>query len=112
MRTALARTVHLAEFAGFLLWELILANLRLARDVIGPVRRLRPGIVAVPLDIENDTMIAILANLVTLTPGTLALDVSSDGRVLFVHAVRADNAQALRREIKRGFERRVRRLWR
>jgi multicomponent Na+:H+ antiporter subunit E len=92
-------------------WELVLANLRLARDVVGPIRRLSPGIVAVPLDVKTDAEIALLANLITLTPGTLSLDVSSDGRVLFVHAVSAENAQAVRSGIKAGFERRVRRLF-
>jgi multicomponent Na+:H+ antiporter subunit E len=111
MRTLIRRVVHFCEFLLFFLWELVLANLRLARDVVGPVSRLRPGIVAVPLDVTGDAEVAVLANLLTLTPGTLSLDVSSDGKVLYVHAVSAADPQALRAGIKAGFEQRVRRLF-
>ncbi len=112
MRKAFVRTLQAVEFLAFFLCELVLANIRLAWSVMGPLGRLRPGVVAVPLDIESDAAIAVLANLITLTPGTLSLDVSSDGKVLFVHAVGAQSPQALRRAIKSGFERRVKRFFR
>jgi multicomponent Na+:H+ antiporter subunit E len=67
--------------------------------------RARPGIVAIPLDVEGDAAIVLLANLITLTPGAFSLDVSGDRRVLFIHTLYADDA--FRREIKEGFERRV-----
>ncbi len=55
----------------------------------------------------SDVEITLLANLVTLTPGTLSLDVSEDRSTLFVHAMFVDDPDVLRREIKHGFERRV-----
>ena len=67
----------------------------------------RPGIVAVPLDARTDFEIMTLANLISLTPGTLSLDVSEDRRTLYVHAMFIDDPDALRREIKQGMERRV-----
>lgn len=94
-------------FAGFFLWELVLSNLRVAWDVLTPRAYRRPGVVAVPLDAATDVEITLLANLVTLTPGTLSLDVSPDRRILYVHAMFVDNPEQVRRDVKDGFERRV-----
>ena len=97
------------ELFIFVLWELILANLRVAYDVLTPGYRMRPGVVAVPLDAKTDAEITLLANLITLTPGTLSLDVSSDRRMLYIHVMYIDNGdlEEVRRKIKTGFERRV-----
>ena len=87
------------------------ANLRVAIEVLTPQQRMRPAIVAIPLDVRRDFEITLLANLITLTPGTLSLDVSSDKRVLYVHSMYVDDIDAFRREIKNGFERRVKELF-
>jgi multicomponent Na+:H+ antiporter subunit E len=100
------------SFAAFFLWELVLSNLRVAWDVVTPRAYRRPGVVAVPLDAATDLEITLLANLVTLTPGTLSLDVSEDRTTLYVHAMFVDDPDALRRAIKDGFERRVLELMR
>jgi len=102
--------IELPTLLAYFVWELVLANLKVARDVLMPVKRLRPGIVAVPLDLKTDWQITLLSILITLTPGTLSLDVSTDRRVLFIHAMHVTDPEALRREIKSGFERRIRRL--
>lgn len=93
--------------AGFFLWELLVSSLRVAWDVLDPNHDIRPAIVAVPLDIEDEGEITLLANLISLTPGTLSLDVSKDKKTLYVHAMYVDDADAFRREIKRDFERRI-----
>lgn len=98
------RTVY---FLLFFLWELVLANLRVAHDVITPRYYMRPAIIPVPLDAKTDLEITLLANLITLTPGTLSLDVSEDRRVMHVHAMFADDAEVFRKRIKNGFERRL-----
>ena len=95
------------RFAGFFLWQLVLSNFRVAYDVITPRLHMRPGIVAVPLDAKTDLEITLLANLITLTPGTLSLDVSEDRRTLYVHAMFVDSADNVRDSIKNGFERRL-----
>ncbi len=95
----------------YFLWKLVVANVRLARDVVRPLSRLRPAIVAVPLSLEDDKQIVLLANLITLTPGTLSLDVSSDRKFLYVHVVNVEDVAAFREEIKSGFERRIGRLF-
>lgn len=91
----------------FFIWELILANLRVAYDVLTPGFRMKPGVVAVPLDARTDAEITLLANLITLTPGTLSLDVSADRSVLYLHAMYIDSPDEVRQQIKQGFERRV-----
>jgi multicomponent Na+:H+ antiporter subunit E len=92
---------------AFFLWELLLANLRVAYDVLTPRHRMVPGVIAIPLEARTDSEITILSNLITLTPGTLSLDVSADRRVLYIHAMYIDDAEKVRQKIKNGFERRV-----
>ncbi len=101
------RVSKVAGFVGFYVVEIFKANLRVALDVVTPAHRSRPGIVAVPLDARTDAEITILANLLTMTPGTLSIDVSDDRRVLYVHAMFVEDADAFRREVKQNFERRV-----
>ena len=91
----------------FLVWQIVVANLKVVAAVLGPRRLLRPAVVAVPLDARTDNQIALLSNLISLTPGTLSLDVSPDRRTLYVHAMATSGPDDLRREIKEGFERRV-----
>lgn len=94
-------------FAAFLVYELVLSNLRIAWDVVTPRAHRRPGIVAVPLDAKSDHEITLLSILVTLTPGTLVVDVSDDRGVMYVHSMFVDDPDEERRKIKDGFERRV-----
>lgn len=91
-------------FVAVLFWEITKANIRVAWDIVTPNKHRRPGIIVVPLDAETDLEIAVLANLVTLTPGSLCIDISADRRTLFVHAMFADDPRQVRAEIKQRFE--------
>ncbi|MGQ9807651.1 MAG: Na+/H+ antiporter subunit E [Armatimonadota bacterium] len=104
-----ARVSRAACFITFFLWELVLANIRIAYDVLTPKHHMQPGIVAIPLDAKTDAEITLLANFITLTPGTLSLDVLEDRRLLYIHAMYIQNgdADALRADVKNGFERRL-----
>jgi len=94
----------MAFFLGFL-WQLLQANLSVARTVLlEPRDRINPAFLAIPLEAETDAEIALLANLITLTPGTLSLDVSTDRRVLYIHTLDVEDVDALRVEIKRSLE--------
>lgn len=95
------------RLAGFFIKELVLANLRVAYDVVTPTFHMRPAIVAIPLDAASDAEITLLANMLTMTPGTLSLDVSPDRRTLYIHAMFAEDTEVVRQEIKEGFERRL-----
>lgn len=95
---------------GFLIYflkEMIVSSARVAWDVITPTHYSRPGILAIPIRATTDIEITLLANLVTLTPGTLSLDLSPDRKTLYIHAMFAEDPDAIRRDIQEGLERRL-----
>ncbi len=136
-----AKVPRVLRFALRYLWDLVLANFRVAYDVLvpgawpgpaavrgrvvppgptpsfpdslraplAPASYVCPGVVAIPLDARTDAEITLLANLITLTPGSVSLDLSEDRRVLYVHAMYIDggDVEAYRRSVKEGLERRV-----
>jgi len=89
--------------------ELILSAWRVAVLVVSPNMhaRLKPAIFAYPLTVTTDQQITLLANLITLTPGTLSVDVSEDRSVLYVHAIDLGDKDETIRSIREGFEARV-----
>lgn len=93
---------------AYFLWELVLANFRLAIDVVTPSYHMTPGIIALPLDATRDGEILLLSMLINTTPGSVALDVSPDRKTLYVHVMYMTTPEAARQQIKQGFERRVR----
>lgn len=94
-------------FVFFFLYELVKANLQVAYEVITPKLGVTPGIVKIPLDVKSNIGITLLANLISLTPGTLSLDVSNDKKVLFVHAMYITDKEKFIDSIKNGFEKRI-----
>lgn len=142
-----AKVPQVLAFVLRYIWELFLANLRVAYDVLVPgawsspgaagiglrpraaalaersvsphpaslraplvpASYVCPGVVAIPLDARTDFEIVLLANLITLTPGSVSLDLSEDRRVLYIHAMYIDGGdiEAYRRSVKDGLERRV-----
>ncbi|MBF0585954.1 Na+/H+ antiporter subunit E [Prosthecochloris sp. N3] len=95
------------RFVLYFLKELLIANLKVAFDIVTPKDYMEPGIIAVPLDVETDIEITLFANLVTLTPGTLSLDVSADRTTLYVHALYVKDVDRFRHELKNGLEQRL-----
>ena len=108
--TLLVRTVHASRLAAFLAWELLLANFRVAADVLRG-NRIEPAVVAIPLDVTSDGEILLLSMLINITPGSVTIDLSDDRRTLYVHVMHMKTAEETRREIKDGFERRVKLLF-
>lgn len=92
---------------GYLLWQIVVANFRIALDVISIHHRMRPGVIRVPLDVVTDGEILLLAAMINITPGSVALDVASDRRVMYVHVMHIQSPDEARREIKEGFERKI-----
>lgn len=92
---------------GYFVKELFLSNFKVMWDVITPKHISRPGIVGVPLDARTDLEILLVANLISLTPGTLSIDVSDDRQTLYVHVMFLDDVEETRRFIKEGLEKRV-----
>ncbi len=95
------------KLAGYFLKELAVSNLRVLWDVITPRHTHRPGIIGVPLAAQTNLEIFVVANLISLTPGTLSVDLSEDRKTLYVHIMFLDNVETARADIKNGLERRV-----
>lgn len=100
------RVPRILMFLGFFIKELFKANLKVAFDVLTPPWHMQPGVVALPLKAKTDLEITMVANFISLTPGTLSLDVSTDRRVLFIHAMFLQDEPALLEEF-REVERRI-----
>lgn len=106
----------------FVLYKLVEANLYLAFEVVTPRNRIHSGVIAVPLRTESETAMMVVANMITLTPGTVTIDAIGSPPVLYVHvlhlhdlerirgdllhlerlSVRAFGSPAMRRELERG----------
>jgi multicomponent Na+:H+ antiporter subunit E len=94
--------------AATFIMELAKSTVATIRAVLGPTERLRPAILAVPLDVRSDAGTALFADMVTLTPGTTSLDVSADGRTLYVHVLDAPDHEAAVAGMKSTLEARAR----
>ncbi|HVR44491.1 MAG TPA: Na+/H+ antiporter subunit E [Thermoanaerobaculia bacterium] len=92
---------------AFFLRELVTANLRVAFDVVTPRHYMRPGVIGIPLDARTDGEITLLGNLISLTPGTLTLDVSADRKTIYIHAMYIRDVEHVRKSIKNGLEKRI-----
>jgi multicomponent Na+:H+ antiporter subunit E len=101
------RAARLVLFAFFYAKEILVANMWMAYDIITPKLISRPAIIAVRLDDPSPGEVTLLANLITMTPGTLSLEVSSDRKVLYIHTMFVRDVEKFRRDIKRQLERRV-----
>lgn len=110
--TYFSKVRQATSFFWFFLSELFKANLKVAHDVLTLRHHMHPGVVAIPLEVQSEVEIMMLANLITLTPGTLSLDVSNDRKVLYVHSMYVEDIREFRRSIKEGFEKRIMELLR
>ena len=98
------KVVQIVRFLSFFIKELIVANLRVAWHVITPSSFFKPGIVAVPLEEMSDLEATLLANILTLTPGSFSVDLSTDRKVLYVHVMDVHDAEEVKRDIKENYE--------
>ena len=101
------KALRVASLALLFAEELILSALRVGLLVLRPRLKLKPMLLAYPLTATSDVEITLLANLVTLTPGTLSVDVSADRKFLLIHAIDVYDREALIRSIREGLEAKV-----
>lgn len=101
------RIPKMISFLFFFLYELLLANLAVAYDLITPRFYMKPGIVRFELAAKTDLEITLLSNLISLTPGTLILDVSDDRKVVYIHVMYVHDEEKFINMIRNGFERRL-----
>ncbi|EZH67858.1 Na+/H+ antiporter subunit E [Geomicrobium sp. JCM 19038] len=116
LRGALNQTFYmrkvwaLTKLVGLFIKELVTANYDMIKIVLNPRlnKDIKPGIIAVPTTLKYDWEITVLSMLVTLTPGTLTMDYSSDARTLYIHSMHVDDRQKVIDDITNSFERAIR----
>ncbi|KAF5061788.1 Na(+)/H(+) antiporter subunit E [anaerobic digester metagenome] len=107
MPKIIENTIDFFIFLLFYLKEMVKANLVLARDILSPVMKISPGIVKVPIAAKSDSQVLALFNLITMTPGSLCMDISDDKKNIYVHGMYIKNRDAFEKEIKEGIEKKV-----
>lgn len=108
----MSRIISLLTFLVFYIVEVLKSNLRVAYDVLTPAHRMKPGIIAVDVAGMTDRQLLFMANLITMTPGTLGLNFSEDHQKLYIHAMYIDGDEAeLSEELENTYGRRVRRVF-
>ena len=103
------KVIKFLNLIGFFTRETVMSNFRVAYDVLTPGFITKPAIVAVPIDITTDAEIISLATAITLTPGTLALEISEDKKTMYVHEMYVPDLDPdeVRKNIKNGFEKKI-----
>ncbi|MFV8781186.1 Na+/H+ antiporter subunit E [Microbulbifer sp. SA54] len=102
------RLPHILGLSLFFLRELLVSGLRTTREVLSPIRRSRPQVIRVPTELRDRNQLLLFSQLVSLTPGTLVLDVSPAGDALYVHTMFVTDAEKFRSELRDGLEKRIR----
>ncbi len=98
------RFFKVVKLGAMFLYELVVSSIQVVWDVLTPEHKSSPAILELPLEVETEWGILLLTNLISLTPGTLSLDISPDRRRLIVHAMFAEDPEAVIAGLKR-FER-------
>jgi multicomponent K+:H+ antiporter subunit E len=107
IRRPLAALRLLAVFA----YDIVVANLAVARAALSPKLRIRPRFVRVPLDVREPGPAALLAGMVTLTPGTVSVSLDLEAGVLLVHGLLVDDEARAAAGIKARYEARLKEIF-
>jgi multicomponent Na+:H+ antiporter subunit E len=101
------RVLAVVQLIILFLKELVLSNVTVVKHVLNPKLDIQPGIFALPTELRTRFEITTLANLISLTPGTLTIDVSHDNSTLYIHAMDVPDTEAAIKAIKDSFERQI-----
>jgi multicomponent K+:H+ antiporter subunit E len=111
-RPRLSTPIGIVRYVLIVIWDIVVANVVVAWTVLFKSNAdMKPTWVSIPLDIRTPEAITILAGTITLTPGTVTADLSSEGHSLLVHCLDADDADAVRDQIKERYERRLKEIF-
>ena len=103
--TPVRKPLLLIKLLALLVWDIVVANLQVALQILGPRARLQPGFFELPLDTDNELAITLLASMISLTPGTVSVDVSAERRIILVHGLDVRDEAAAIDTIKQRYER-------
>lgn len=92
------------QLLGFVLWDIVMSNITVARLVLGPNRKLRPAWVPVPFVLAHPTAISLYATIITTTPGTVSCTVDEERRVILVHALDCSDALQMAADMTARYE--------
>jgi multicomponent K+:H+ antiporter subunit E len=92
------------RFAALVLWDIVVSNIAVARLVLSPAARPQPAWVVVPLDTRHPTAMALLASVITMTPGTVSCVVDDAERMILVHALDCSDPAGMAAQIKSRYE--------
>jgi multicomponent K+:H+ antiporter subunit E len=106
-RNCIKKPFTLLKFLLLVLWDILVANLKVAVLILGKRANLKPGFITIELDVKTPLGISVLANVISLTPGTVSCDLSMDRQSLLVHALHIEDAQQIIDEIKQRYEKSI-----
>ncbi|RYF78083.1 MAG: Na+/H+ antiporter subunit E [Chitinophagaceae bacterium] len=92
------------SFFFYFLYEMLKANFQVAYEVVTSNLHMKPGFVKMELEARTELEITLLANLISLTPGTLVIDVSDDRKVMYIHGMYLEDREKFIESIKDGLE--------
>jgi multicomponent K+:H+ antiporter subunit E len=104
VKTLVKRPLLLIKFILVVLFEIMTANIVVAKLILGRSSKLNPGFIQYGLQITSPVGIALLANTISLTPGTVSCDLSADGRFLLIHSLHIEDVAAIKADIYHKFE--------
>ncbi|MDX1457510.1 MAG: Na+/H+ antiporter subunit E [Marinobacter sp.] len=102
-RPALVKGWLLPMYILRVLWDIVVASLVVTKLVLSP-RKPRPAFISYPLSLEHPLAITMLASTISLTPGTVSVDISDDNRILLIHALDAEDEQEVIETIRKRYE--------
>jgi multicomponent Na+:H+ antiporter subunit E len=106
--TWLAKPYYILVLFAVFLYDLVVSSVQVAAAVIRPGDRVRPRLLTIPLETKTDLQTTLVGNFISLTPGTLTVDVGEDGNTLLVHDMFAgDSSEATREAVQQGLQKRV-----
>jgi len=111
MKRHLIRLFKIIAFVVYYIKELVVASSILAFDIVRPKSNFKPAIIQVPIDLESDIAIIALVNLISMTPGSLSVDLSADKKSIFVHAMYVTDKQAFIDDLKKNLEKRIKEVF-
>jgi multicomponent K+:H+ antiporter subunit E len=101
---AIKKPLRAIKYVGMVLIDIVVSNFVVAKQVLQSNKRLKPGFIALPLDMEEPFPLAVLASTISLTPGTVSADFSDDMNFLYIHVLHLDDEKALIAQLKNRYE--------
>ncbi len=103
-RGEMRRPLVLLRFAVIVLYDIVVANISVARLILGPTERLQPAFIVMSLEVRSELAISLLANTISLTPGTVSVNVSADRRCLIIHTLHTTAPDEVIAAIRQRYE--------